>query len=137
MRAYAMGFLPIDARLARFDGTLTYDPDQPGRCTAALTAEVASLETSDSAMRENILSPDFLDGARFPTLSFVGTCTASDTADGSLTLRGVTRPLAMQLAWSAHRLVGVGHVRRALWGMEAKPMMVGPVIRIRVTAALP
>ena len=31
-RAYGLGLLPIDASFARFDGWLTYDPDDRGAC---------------------------------------------------------------------------------------------------------
>jgi polyisoprenoid-binding protein YceI len=137
IRAYAMGFMPIDARFAQFDGTLTYDPDQSGHCTATLTARVGSVRTSDPAMRHTMLGADFLDVEQFPTLTFSGVCTGPRTAEGRLTLRGVTRPLGTTLAWSPHSMVTEADIRRALWGMDARPLMVGPVIRIRLTASLP
>ncbi|MEO8715097.1 MAG: YceI family protein [Acetobacteraceae bacterium] len=137
MRAYAIGFLPIDSRFTRFDGTLTYDQAEPARCTATLTAQVASLETAKATMRETILGADFLDAAQFPTLGFTGTCTQAGTLAGSLTMRGVAHPLVLRLERSAHGLAAEGEVRRALWGMDARPFMVGPMIRIRVTAPLP
>ncbi len=137
IRAYAMGLVPIDAQFARFEGTLTYDPAQNGRCTAMLTAQVDSLQTTDATMRDTILGPDFLDTARFPTLAFTGVCTSPGTAEGRLTMRGVTRPLGTTLAWTQHGVVTQADVRRSLWGMDARPFMVGPVIRIRLTAALP
>jgi hypothetical protein len=46
-------------------------------------------------------------------------------------------PLATTLAWSPRGVVTRADVRRALWGMTARPFMVGPVIRIRLTAPLP
>lgn len=134
--AYAMGLVPISARFDRFDGSLTYDPAQPGRCSATLNARVASLEASSAATRATILGPAFLDAGRFPILAFTGTCSDAETIEGSLTLRGVTRKLAMRLTWGPHGLVAEGHVRRRLWGMDAKPLLVGPVIRIRLTAEL-
>ncbi len=132
-----MGFMPIDAQFARFDGTLTYDPAGNGSCTATLTAQVDSVQTSDAAMRETILGPEFLDATRFPTLIFTGVCTSPRSAEGRLTMRGVTRALGTTLAWSQHGVVTQADVRRALWGMDARALMVGPVIHIRLTASLP
>jgi polyisoprenoid-binding protein YceI len=137
IRAYAMGLVPIDARFARFDGTLTYDPDGGGRCSARLVAQVDSMQASDPATRETMLGADFLDAARFPTLTFVGACTGPKTVEGQLTMRGVTRPLGTSLAWSPHGLATEADIRRAQWGMDARPFAVGPVIRMRLTAALP
>jgi polyisoprenoid-binding protein YceI len=137
IRAYGMGFMPLEARFARFTGTLTYDPAQHGQCVARLTAQVDSITTDNAAIRDTMLSAEFLDAARFPTLSFTGVCTSSDAAEGHLTLRGVTHPLDAALEWTPHGLVTKADIRRALWGMDARPLMVGPVIRIRLTAALP
>ncbi|HJS88274.1 MAG TPA: YceI family protein [Acetobacteraceae bacterium] len=137
IRAYAMGFMPVDAQFARFDGTLTYDPATTGHCTATLTAQVDSIQLDNAAIRATMLGADFLDAARFPTLRFTGSCADSKTAEGSLTLRGVTRPLGTTLAWTPHLLVTEAEIRRALWGMDARPLMVGPMIRIRLAVALP
>jgi polyisoprenoid-binding protein YceI len=137
LRAYALGLMPVDARVSRFAGTLTYDPAAPGRCEVRMTAEVASVETGDPGTRETILGPDFMDAARFPTLSFTGVCSAADTIAGNLTMRGVTRPLALTLDWRAHRLVAHGALHRADWGMGARPFAVGPTIGVRVAATLP
>ena len=92
LRAYAMGLLPIDSRFTRFDGSLTYDPAPPGRCTASLTAFTDSLENANPAMRETILGPEFLDAAHFPTLTFSGTCAAAEVVTGTLSLRGSPAP---------------------------------------------
>jgi len=137
LRAYGMGFMPLEAQFARFTGTLTYDPAQPNRCEASLTAQVDSITTDSAAIRNTMLSAEFLDAARFPTLSFSGVCTGADAAAGRLTMRGVTRPLDAVLEWTPHGLVTKADIRRALWGMSARPLAVGPVIRIRLTAALP
>ena len=137
IRAYGMGFVPLEAQFARFTGTLTYDPAQRGQCVASLTAQVDSLTTDNTAARDTILSAEFLDAARYPTLSFTGACTSAQAAQGRLTMRGVTRPLDAALEWTPHSLVTKADIRRALWGMTARPLMVGPVIRMRLTARLP
>ncbi len=136
MRAYGMGFLPVEAQFACFTGTLTYDSAQLGQCAATLTAQVDSITMDNAAMRNTMLSAEFLDAARFPTLTFTGVCTSAQAAAGRLTMRGVTRPLDATLEWTPKSLVTKADIRRALWGMGARPLMVGPVIRIRLTTAL-
>lgn len=137
IRAYAMGLIPIDSRFTRFDGTLTYDPAAPSSCSAILRIITASLETNSPDRRDTILGPDFLDAARFPELRFQGSCAGPESLSGRLTMRGVTQPLTMTLAWAAHNVGAQGGLRRALWGMTAKPLIVGPTIRLSVAVALP
>lgn len=137
IRAYAIGLVPIDSRFTRFDGTLTYDPATPGTCAATLRIVAASLETANSERREMILGPDFLDAPRFPELRFEGRCNGPDELSGLLNLRGITQPLTMTLSWAAHDIRAQGAMRRALWGMTAKPFIVGPTIRLSVAVTLP
>lgn len=137
IRAYAIGMVPIDSRFTRFDGTLTYDPAAPGTCGATLRIIAASLETANPERRDMILGPDFLDADRFPELRFEGRCTGPDSLAGVLSLRGITQPLAMRLAWATRDVRAQGSMRRALWGMTAKPFIVGPTIRLSVAVSLP
>lgn len=137
IRAYAIGLVPIDSRFARFDGTLTYDPAAPGACAATLRIAAASLETANPERRDMILGPDFLDAARFPELRFEGRCAGPETLSGVLNLRGITEPLTMTLGWAPRDVRAEGTMRRALWGMTAKPFIVGPTIRLSVAVSLP
>lgn len=137
LRAYAMGLLPINSHFTHFDGALTYDPAVPGGCSARLTAFTDSLENSNPVMRETILGPEFLDAAHFPTLTFSGTCSTAEAVAGTLSVRGFTNPLAMRLTWTAHGVTAEGEMRRALWGMDARPFTVGPTIRLTVSVVLP
>ena len=72
-RAYGVGLLPIDASFTRFDGWLTYDPDDRASCQVELHVQVASMVTQDQAMRDTIVGPDFMDAASFPELNYTGT----------------------------------------------------------------
>lgn len=137
IRAYAMGLIPIDSRFTRFNGTLTYDPAAPSTCSAMLRVITASLETNNPERRDAILGPDFLDAARFPELRFQGSCAGPESLSGRLTMRGITQPFAMTIAWAAHNVGARGALRRALWGMTAKPLIVGPTVRLSVAVTLP
>jgi polyisoprenoid-binding protein YceI len=134
-RTYWLG-VPIDSNFTAFRGTLSYDPTGRARCEASLTATVASLVASKAIIRDIIVGPDVLDAASFPTLHFAGRCDASGLT-GMLTMRRITRPLRLTVAWEPHRLTVQGVLRRADWGITAKPFLVGGAVRIRVTTALP
>ena len=135
VRAYGMGLLPFDGTFARFHGSLTYDPDDHSTCKVDLTIEAASLAMANTTVHDNMVGPDFLDVARFPTLTYTGACQAEGLA-GMLALRGVTRPFQLALEWSPGRVVAEGHLIRADWGMTAMPFVAGRTVRIQVSVQL-
>lgn len=80
----------------KFSGTIHYDEKDIGKSSASVTIEAASINTRVAKRDEHLRSPDFLDAAKFPTLTFVskkvekaGDGTLKVTGD--LTIRGVTR----------------------------------------------
>jgi polyisoprenoid-binding protein YceI len=135
IRAYGMGLLPFDGTFARFHGSLTYDPDDHATCKVDLTIETASLVMANTTVHDNMIGPDFMDAAHFPTLSYTGACQAEGLA-GMLALRGVTRPFQLALEWSPGRVVAEGHLIRADWGMTAMPFVAGRTVRIQVSVQL-
>lgn len=145
-RAYGMGFLPIDGTFGRFSGTLRLDPADPAACAIEVEADVASLAMPDPAMTADALGPDLLDAPRFPRFAYRGECrggtgggapNAAPVLHGALSLHGVTRPLAFQVSREGGRFVATAMMRRAEWGMGARPLLAGPEVRIRFTTVLP
>jgi polyisoprenoid-binding protein YceI len=131
LRIYGMGLLPFDGNFARFHGLMRYDAANPNKCQVVLEIEPASLAMSNDSLRELIVGPDFIDVAQFPQLAFHGGC-EGDTVAGDLTLHGQTHPFTLDLERSTHGMVATGRLRRAEWGLTARPLMGGSTIRIRV-----
>lgn len=136
-RAWGMGLVPIDGTFTRFQGTLTYDPDDRTSCRVNLAVEVPSLVMRDPDRLAEILSPVFLDAAAYPRMHYEGACRDGGAIDGALSMHGVDHPLSLALSWQTDALKAVGDVVRAEWGITAKPMMVGRTVRILVNARLP
>ncbi len=134
-RAYGLGLVPLDASFARFDGWLSYDPDNPALCSVSLLVDVASLVADDPSLRATVVGPDFMDAAKFPTLSYAGSCDAGHLG-GVLGMHGVTRPFALSLEWERQGVVAEGRLLRADWGMTAMPFVAGRSVRIRVSVSL-
>ena len=134
-RAYGAGLLPIDATFARFDGWLTYDPDDRASCQVELHVQVVSMVTEDQAMRATIVGPDFMDAASFPDLTYTGSCGASGLG-GMLAMHGITKPFALSLDWKGNGVVAEGRLVRADWDMTAMSFLGGRTVRIRVTVPL-
>ena len=131
-RAYGLGLLPIDASFNRFEGWLTYDPDDRRSCRVELSVQVASLVADDASLRGTMVGPDFMNAASFPVLSYAGSCAAQGDLDGML----ATRPFALSVSWGRDRVVAEGRLLRADWGMTAMPLMGGRTVRIRVAVPL-
>jgi polyisoprenoid-binding protein YceI len=134
-RGYGMGVMPIDGRFTRFDGWLTYDPDNHARCQVVLDVDVASLVTEDPSMRDTVVGSEFLDAARFPSMTYEGACDARGLG-GRLGMHGITNAFELSLTWSGDEVVAEGRLLRADWGMTAMPILGGRTVRIRVSVHL-
>src|ERR1700761_999325 len=77
LRAYGIGFLPLDGQFSRFHGWFEYDPNDHANCRVELQADVISLQMEDASTRDTIIGPDFIDAARYPILAYAGTCQGS------------------------------------------------------------
>lgn len=135
-RAYGLGLIPIEGRFTRFAGTMMLDEADAGFCRIEVRAEAASLDMPDAAMTADALGPDLLDVGRFRDVVYTGDC-AAGAVSGVLLLHGVARPLALRLDVSSKTWMATGLMRRAEWGMGARPLLAGPEVRLQITASLP
>jgi polyisoprenoid-binding protein YceI len=86
-----------------FSGTLTIG-QRPEDAKVDATIEAASIDTGDETRDAHLRSADFLNVENYPTLAFE-TARVSQTglvslrADGSLTIRGVSRPVSLDITY--------------------------------------
>ena len=71
------------------------------------SAQVASVDVKDEQLNGHLLTPDFFDAERFPEISF----RTSDLEHGELTIKGVTRPVAISASVSQANLDPFGRER--------------------------
>ena len=83
-------------------GHLVFDPDKPESTELEVTVDAALLWTGEPARDAHLKSSDFLDVARFPTITYksrsvelVGALEANMLGD--ISIRGVTRPLTLHV----------------------------------------
>ena len=102
-------------RFGQFSGTIHVDADHPYRSTAEAVIEAASIDTRHEQRDGHLRSPDFLDTARYPRLTFRST--SFDhlggphwKVEGDLTIRDVTRPITLEVEFA-----GLG---KNPWGAE-------------------
>lgn len=94
--------LGYSLQLSRFDkttGTVVFDrAAKTGAVDVVIDAK--SVSTGSAAFNEHIQGEDFLDTAKYPTATFKSTKVVFDgdkpaSIEGSLTLKGVTRPVTL------------------------------------------
>jgi polyisoprenoid-binding protein YceI len=97
----------VKGRLPDVRGTLTIDEGSPERSTVEVELDAASIDTRAQQRDDHLRSADFLDVAAFPTLRFRSLrVEGAPLAEGGrfrvvgeLTIRGVTREVALDAAY--------------------------------------
>jgi polyisoprenoid-binding protein YceI len=74
------------------------------------SAQVASVDVKDEQLSGHLQTPDFFDAERFPEISF----RTSDLEHGELTIKGVTRPVAISASVSEPNVDPFGRERVGL-----------------------
>ena len=81
-------------------GTLTLDENDLTKSSVEATIDVKSLTTRDEKRDGHLLSPDFFDVEKFPTITFKSTSVTKSGDDyvvtGDLTIHGVTRSVDLK-----------------------------------------
>ena len=102
---YTQGLFRLkrEGRFKEVTGELSYDPDRPSDTRVNLVVNTASVDINNAEHNELLRSPEFFDAAEFPTMRFTSTATATQpdgtmVVDGDLTIRGITKRIAIPVA---------------------------------------
>ncbi|MGW1199894.1 YceI family protein [Streptomyces sp. NPDC002536] len=133
------------------EGTLRLDGSDPSRSTASLDVTIASVDTGIEDRDAHLRGGDFFDAERFPKMTFRSTGAEQLGGEryritGDLTIKDVTRPLAIDLEFngSATDVYGMERVGfegsteilRSDWGLtwnaalEAGGVMVSDKVKL-------
>lgn len=87
----------------QWSAAITYDPSDLAGSHFDVGVDLASVKTGDSDRDSALPGPDFFSVAKFPKAHFVSTLIhkvgSTVVADGNLTLRGVTKPVSLDVAF--------------------------------------
>lgn len=85
-----------------FTGTLDFDPAHPEQSRIEITVQAPSIDTKNETRDKVVRSDDFLDVARYPTLSFVSRSVNRENSrwfvTGDLTIHGTTRRIRVPVS---------------------------------------
>ena len=91
----------VRGTFGKWSGTFDYDEHDPTRSRVAVRIDAASIDTKEDKRDAHLRSADFLDVEKFPAIVFESTAVrrAGDgyVLGGNLTLRGVTRPVELEV----------------------------------------
>ncbi len=131
-------------------GSLTIDPAKPNDAKVSVTIPVSELATSRADLTKHMLTPDFLDAAKFPTAKFESTkvVATGNTAKvtGNLTLLGVTKPVVLDATFTGagnnpmSQKATIGFhgettIKRSDFGMTKFVPFVGDDVKIAISIA--
>lgn len=99
-----------------FEGTITIDGNDPSKSSAAVTVQVASVNTRNEQRDAHLRTNDFLDLENFPTITFTSTAISHEGGDdfrvtGDLTIKDVTRSVTIPLEFQGSAKDPFGNTR--------------------------
>ncbi|MDQ0792834.1 YceI family protein [Streptomyces sp. B1I3] len=99
-----------------YDSRLYFDGRDPALSTAEIRLSTASVDTGVEQRDAHLVGRDFLDAARYPQMVFTSTGVELVGKDvyrmtGDLTIRGVTRPVILELTYIGYVTDPFGYER--------------------------
>lgn len=145
------GFSRAMGTVSGSTGTLVFDRDDWRSARLDVRVPLQRLDLGDAKWNEAALASNLLDAKRHPDVHFVSTSVEPGEADhgrvcGDLTLRGVTRPVCMEVTLNAlkrhplppfRRTAGfsaTATLSRAEFGMDAWKNVIGDTVELRIEA---
>lgn len=147
----------VHGRFENFSGTVEFDESRPEISSVEVQIDADSINTREAQRDGHLKSPDFLNAAEYPHLSFKSTRVEKvddkhGKIHGDLTIRDVTRPVTLDVLYagtakSPWGLTSAGfsastQINRKDWGLtwnvalETGGLLVGDVINISIELEL-
>lgn len=131
-------------------GKIDVDDADVSRSSVEVEINTSSIQMLDSQQTAMLKDSDFFDVAKFPQMTFkstkvVRTGDNSLKVEGNITLRGITRPMTLDVTVSDRRpdaapgsryarFRGFGTIKRSEFGMTKFVDMVGDMVEFSITA---
>jgi polyisoprenoid-binding protein YceI len=115
-------FSRVPGHFTKFEGTITWDMQDVAKSAVNVSIDTASINTEEPKRDTHLKSPDFFDAEKYPKITFVSNKVTSVSptklkVDGMLTIRGVSKPVSLDVELLGTGPDGWGGVRS---GFEAK-----------------
>lgn len=144
-----LGFSNPTGHFGQIEGTLVYDEADPTRSSVEATLPLAGLDTHVAKLDEHLKKDEFLDAAKFPTITFKSTKVETAGSGklkvtGDLTLRGVTKPVVLDVKLNGagphpmKKVPAIGFdatatIKRSEFGIDAYVPNISDELKISIT----
>lgn len=117
---------PVNGSFGRWSSTILFSPDALEASKVDVSIELSSVDTGDSQRDGTLTDSDFFDTSRFATAKYRATSfkplgSGRYRADGTLTLRGVSRPVPLDftltITGNTARARGTATIDRTRFGV--------------------
>jgi len=110
-----MGIMTVKGHITGVQAAIDFNEDDFTASSVDATIDTRTLTTNDERRDGHLKSPDFLDVDQFPTIAFKSTRIEHAAHDkykmtGDLTIRGVTRPVTLDVVYSGQGKDPMGNV---------------------------
>ena len=107
----------VRGEFRKYEGKVVLDDADVSRSTVQAVIDASSIDTGVADRDGHLRSPDFLDVAKYPTVTFRSSKVAKAGKDGldvtgDLTLHGVTKPVVLHVATTSEVKGMFGETRR-------------------------
>ena len=148
----------VRGQFESFSGTVDADEENPENSSVYVEIDAASINTRQADRDAHLRSPDFLDVENYPTITFKSTRveqTGENTGKlhGDLTIRGVTKPVTLDVEYHGQAPSPLGpmitagfsattKINRKDWGLawnvpiETGGVLVGEQVQIDIEVEL-
>lgn len=100
----------VEGSISGFNGTSTIDRDDPGNSSFSGTVAVNTLKTGNFIRDWHLKGRSYFNADEYPTIAFKSTAVSVKkdilNVDGILTLKGIAKPIQLQLSMAGDRLKG-------------------------------
>jgi polyisoprenoid-binding protein YceI len=108
----------VKGEFDKFSGTITAQDDDPKSLEIDVTIDASSVDTHNEKRDNHLKSPDFLDVAKYPTITFKSVKIEPETdgkwkVTGNLTLHGVTKLVVLEVSGPTPEITVMGAPHRA------------------------
>jgi polyisoprenoid-binding protein YceI len=138
-----LGMMTVRGHFAEVSSVADIDPDHPEASSVEVTIQAASIRTHNETRDNDLRSSNFLEADKFPTMTFKSTSVVLAGTDhyaltGDLTIKGTTRPVALQVVkygefndpMMGHRIAysASGQINRKEFGLSFNVMLDGKFV---------
>ena len=88
----------VTGHFGQFEGMVVFDPNDLADSAFSATLQVSSIDTHSKERDEHLKKPDFFDGDKYPTITFVSKAISRKNGEykllGDLTVKGKTKEIS-------------------------------------------